>query len=126
MREAVERNDPDALAELADSQEMINQAAYTLRRLGGLLCGTAGKRDLGIRVLRQAQQIYPSDFWINDSLGFQLNKATPDQRDDCVRFYSIAVALQLDNAGARLKLGVALDDQGKPGEAITEYRKLSS
>jgi len=119
MRLAVERSDYQLLAKLADSPEVIEQAPYTLERLGRLLVDS-GKRDSGIAVLRRAQQIHPGNFRINALLGFLL--LTTPQRADAVRFCAIAVALLPDNAGAHLNLGKALHEQGSLEQAIPEYR----
>jgi serine/threonine protein kinase/Tfp pilus assembly protein PilF len=123
MRVAVERRDYEALAELAGSQDLSKQAPYTLECLAGLLCDTADKRDLGILVLRRAQQAHAGNFWINYALGVRLLEAVPSPRDEAVRFSSNAVALQPDSAEARLCLGLALRRQGRLAQAITEIRK---
>ncbi|HKI18328.1 MAG TPA: tetratricopeptide repeat protein, partial [Isosphaeraceae bacterium] len=123
IREAVRREDFAALAELVSAPELAEQAPLTLQRLGWLLCERAGRRELGIAVLRRAQARYVSDFWINATLGQQLRIATPPRPDEAVRFCSIAVALQPENAGARVNLGNALKDQGHLDEAVACYRK---
>jgi serine/threonine protein kinase/tetratricopeptide (TPR) repeat protein len=123
IREAVRRKDFQALAELADAPELAEQAPLTLQRLGWLLCERAGRRKLGIAVLRRAQARHVSDFWINGTLGQQLRVATPPERDEAVRFCSVAVALQPKNAGALVNLGNALKDQGHLDEAVACYRK---
>jgi serine/threonine protein kinase/Flp pilus assembly protein TadD len=123
IREAVRRKNFGALAELARSPGLTEQAPLTLRRLGWLLCEQAGQRELGLAVLHRAQQKYPDDFWINSSLGYELKRTTPPRREEAVRYDSIAVALQPENAGALLNLGNSLRGQGQLEEAITCYRK---
>jgi tetratricopeptide (TPR) repeat protein/tRNA A-37 threonylcarbamoyl transferase component Bud32 len=123
MREMEEREDYDGLATLAESDDLLKQAPYTLRRLGQMLCERTDKLDLGISVLRRAQQKYSGDFWINNELARQLAEVTPTQTNDVVLFRSICVALQPQNAGARLNLGLALGNAGQPEQAIIEFQK---
>jgi serine/threonine protein kinase/tetratricopeptide (TPR) repeat protein len=123
IRQAMRRQDFGALGELVSAPGLMEQAPSTLRRLGYLLCEKAGNRQLGVAVLRRAQQKYPDDFWINATLGHQLRKITPPQREDAVRFNSVAVALQPENAGALVNLGNVLREQGQHEEAIACYRK---
>jgi tetratricopeptide (TPR) repeat protein len=123
IRDAAHRKDIKALEELARSYELIDQPPLTLRRLAWLLVEQAGNRPLGIVVLRRAQQRYPGDFWINHTLGFELRKVKPPQFDEAIRFASVAVALQPDNAGALVNLGNALRGQVKREEAIVAYRR---
>jgi tetratricopeptide (TPR) repeat protein len=121
MRAAAEERDFTRLVDLAASPDVIKQGPGTLERLGALLCAN-GKREQGLRLLRLAQQIYPGDFWINTRLRRELPHATPPQHADAVRFASIAVALQPENAGARVNLGFTLENAGQLEEAITAYR----
>jgi tetratricopeptide (TPR) repeat protein len=123
IRQAIRRQDFRALAELVGAPGLWEQAPSTIRRLGWLLCESAGQRELGLTLLRRAQQEYPDDFWINVSLGYELRRTTPPQREDAVRYNSIAVALQPENAAALMNLGNALWGQGKHEEAIACYRK---
>jgi tetratricopeptide (TPR) repeat protein len=138
MRLAAEQKDSGTLLELARAPEMIQQPPYTLQRLGVLLCTSAGQRDAGRGVLRQSQQLHPSDFWINTTLGRELCVKAPDghrvrvlesrdidapERQEAVRFLSIAVALQPDSSGALVNLGVAFRGAGRLDEAIAVYRK---
>jgi serine/threonine protein kinase/Tfp pilus assembly protein PilF len=123
IRQAMRRQDFGALAELVRAPGLMEQAPSTLCRLGSLLCERAGQRELGVTMLRRAQQEYPGDFWLNTTLGHQLRKTTPPQREDAARFLSVAVALQPENAGALLNLGNVLREQGRHEEAIICYRQ---
>lgn len=123
MREMVEQEEYDRLATLAESDDLLKQAPYTLRRLGQVLCERAGKLELGIAVLRRAQQEYSGDFWINNELARRLGELKPPQPNDVVLFSSNCVALQPQNVGARLNFGIALSGVGKPDQAIAELQK---
>jgi tetratricopeptide (TPR) repeat protein/serine/threonine protein kinase len=125
VRAALERKEFGALVQLASDQDILKQASYTLYLLGRVLCGRAAGKQAGIAVLRWAQERHPDSFLINATLGNELLKAKPPEHAEAVRFCSIAVALQPDNAGALLNLGIALDHQGKPREAIAALRKAA-
>jgi serine/threonine protein kinase/Flp pilus assembly protein TadD len=123
VRDAAERKEFTVLAELARAPDLDQQAPYTLERLGALLCLRTKTRDLGLAVLRRAQQTHAGDFRINRALGWELLHAPAPQSDDAVRFLACAVVVRPDHAGARLNLGLALRTQGKLDEAVATYRK---
>jgi tetratricopeptide (TPR) repeat protein len=77
--------------------------------------------DTGLRLLREAQDVYPGDFWIQFDLGYVLSK----QKDyeGAIRFYTAAVAIRPNSVAAHNNLGNALQSQKKPDEAIRHYRK---
>ncbi|MBI1914048.1 MAG: tetratricopeptide repeat protein [Planctomycetes bacterium] len=122
MRAAFEGKNLQKLIDLAASPDLVKQPPYTQLRHGVLLYAN-GKIEEGLRVLRRAQQMHPGDFWINHGLYMQMSQAIPTQREERVRFASICVALQPDNAGAHLNLGNAFKHQGKLEEAMTAYRQ---
>jgi tetratricopeptide (TPR) repeat protein len=53
--------------------------------------------DTALRLLRDAQEIYPGDFWLNFDLGFALG----NQKDyeGAIRFYTAAVAIRPKSEG---------------------------
>jgi serine/threonine-protein kinase len=120
LRAAAEKKDFQKLVDLAAAPDLIRQPAYTQGRLGELLCAN-GKLEEGLGVLRRARQVHPGDFWISRSLFYYTSLADPPGHEEAVRSAWICVALQPDNAGARLNLGNALAEQGKLEEAIAEY-----
>jgi tetratricopeptide (TPR) repeat protein/serine/threonine protein kinase len=122
MRQATDRRDFKILEDLANSDAVMKQGPSTLRTLADWL-EAGGKGDLALAILRRAQHAHPGDFLTNNHLGLLLLNADPPQPEDAVRFFAIAVALNPDNAGARLNLGVALRKLGKLEEATAEYRK---
>ncbi len=123
MRDAVERKEFHRLVDLAVDPELMKQPPFTLNQLGELLAGPAGKPELGISILRRAQQLHPRDLRLTTSLAWKLEKATPPRRDEALRFWSIAVALEPENAGMRLNYGDNLLETGRFDEAISEFRK---
>ena len=74
-------------------------------------------------LLRRAQRHYPADFWVNLYLGAVLQKVTPPEGEEAVRFLTAAVALRPESTGVHLNLGVALQDKGQSDEAIAYYNK---
>jgi serine/threonine protein kinase/Flp pilus assembly protein TadD len=143
MRLAAEQNDTQTLQELAAAPELVRQAPYTLESLGSKLRGKrAGTRDVGLGLLRQAQQLHPDNFWMNIVLGDALrnassmrdvdghrvlsvellNKDAPE-RQEAIRFYSIAVALRPDSCLAVERLGYALRLAGRLDEQVVAFRR---
>jgi tetratricopeptide (TPR) repeat protein/serine/threonine protein kinase len=124
MRQAARGGDVKTVVALARPPELTRQPPYTLAGLGSVLCSKrVGRHDLGIAVLLRAQQMHPDDFMINLTLGTALSSAKPRQRTDALRFFSIAVALQPDNAGAHLFQGHALYRRSKLDEAVAAVQK---
>src|SRR5262249_38788077 len=87
--------------------------AHTLRRVN--------QKDSALRLLRDAQHVYPGDFWINYDLGVALS----EQRDyeGAIRFYTVAVAMRPHSATAHYNLGNALHGRKKLDQAMICYRK---
>jgi serine/threonine protein kinase/Tfp pilus assembly protein PilF len=100
--------DPDALAQL--SPQMLDL-------VGAVLRSTRGDAE---RWLRQAQALYPSDFWLNWELAGVLRRVKPG---DAVGFYRAALALRPHNAEAWSNLGDVLREQREFGEAVRAYKK---
>ena len=109
------------LRHLAESLEVRRQPPGTLTLLA-LILGRSQLHDLRERVLRQAQQAYPADFWLNFDLGGLL-LTKPGNHEEGVRFCSAAVASRPTCSSALLNLGTALRWQGKLDEAETHYRR---
>jgi tetratricopeptide (TPR) repeat protein/serine/threonine protein kinase len=125
FREAGQRKDAKALADLAASPNLVKQPPAILFTLGVVL----GNRELGLAVLRRAQQLYPGDYWINHTLGYKLgpgqmdDEIKPADQAEALRFLSIAVALQPEYPGALLNLGVVHRKLGNLKEAIALFRR---
>jgi tetratricopeptide (TPR) repeat protein len=73
--------------------------------------------------LRRAQQAFPADFWINHDLGIELGRSQPPQREEAVRFLTVAAALRPGSPGVRYNLGLVLHDAGRLDEAIVAFRQ---
>src|SRR5262249_6760594 len=72
------------------------------------LLGTFGFKPLQLEVLRNGQQRYPDDFWINMQLGIAYADASPPLLEDAARFFTAAAALRPDNTAALNNLGDTL------------------
>jgi tetratricopeptide (TPR) repeat protein len=79
--------------------------------------------DTALRILRDAQHVYPGDFYLN----FECGNALLDRRDfnGAVRYCAAAVAIRPNSPVAHNNLGFALQGQKMPvpDEATRCYRK---
>jgi len=119
---AREKNDRQAMEKLArdvDYAEEPPEALYVLEV--GLRQRGAG--DAALALLRRAQQAFPADFWINHDLGYALGRSQPPQREEAIRFLTVAVALRPDSPGVRYNLGNALFVARRRDEALVAYRQ---
>jgi tetratricopeptide (TPR) repeat protein len=111
-----------ALEKLAAADDVATLPVRALTRLAGQLEKVEAHAS-AVRLLRRAQQQYPTDFWVNHDLGEALQKLTPPELNEAVRFLTAAVALRPDSLGAQTNLGNALTDNGQEDEAIAWYKK---
>src|SRR5262249_27064174 len=111
-----------ALKDLAAEARAGTLPAPTLFLLGEFLV-IAGDRPAAVQVLRQAQQRYPSDFWINHQLALHLRHSEPPELEEALRFYTAVLALRPRNAAVHLNFGVALARKGDLDGAIREFQE---
>jgi tetratricopeptide (TPR) repeat protein len=107
-----------ALEQLAASVDVAKVPARALTRFAQRLDAAARAT-----LLRRAQAQYPADFWVIHNLARAHEAATPPQRDEALRFLTVAVALRPDSPGTHYNLGNALRDKGQLDDAIACYRK---
>ena len=121
LRETLVTKDRDALARLAEGDDLERRPAPSLWLLGRLLVWD----DQTVRAraaLTRARRAYPGDFWIN----FDLSRAWSfgSSRSDLTLLYATtAMALRPGSAMARLHLAEALQDVGDLGAAEAELRE---
>jgi tetratricopeptide (TPR) repeat protein len=110
----------DKIRRLADTIDIPAQHPVTLIRLAGAL-QQIKQPESALRLLQDAQRVYPGDFWLNMGLGGLLY----DQKDHvaALRFYTAAVALRPTSGAAHNGLGNALVGQKKLDEAIAAFTK---
>jgi serine/threonine protein kinase/predicted Zn-dependent protease len=114
--------DKKILQALADSAELASQPAPTLHLLGTSLAD-AGMLDPAERVLRQAQQRHPDNFWINADLATCLWQRNKPVEEVAVR--TALVSLRPQSARARHDLGQALVRHGDLQQAIATFNEAT-
>jgi serine/threonine protein kinase/Flp pilus assembly protein TadD len=123
LRSVLERSpiDQKVLQHLADSTDLAWQPAATLHLLGSSLA--TGMLVQAERVLRQAQQWHPQDFWINAELASCLRQLGKPTEEVAVR--TALVSLRPQSAQARYDLGQALLAQGDLERAIAAFNEAT-
>jgi serine/threonine-protein kinase len=121
VRDATRRGDLEALKALAGRDAVADLPVPTAVLLAADL-RAAKAADLGAVVLRAAQRRRPDDFWLNNELGLCLEFSPTPAPEEAVGFYRAAVSARPHNAQARLNLGRALRQLGRPADAEAEYR----
>ena len=114
FRDARAKNHIARLEELARAPEAAAQPTALLSGLGGMLVAD-GHRDDTSALLRKAQQLHPSDFWINYLLGRFLQREHPQE---AAGYFRVAVALRPGSDQAYTLLGRALRAAGDADGAI--------
>ena len=121
LRDAIRKKDNEQLLLLADDAMHSRQPIWAQIKLGEAINEIAGKPARGIAVLMAAHGRHPGDFHLNTILAAALKQLPAPEFQECIRFSSAAIALRPENAGARLNIGTALLDAGRPDEAIGQY-----
>src|SRR5262249_49905818 len=125
FRGAALTNDPQKLKALAAQEEALAQPPAVLARLGSVL-EDAPLRRQAAALLRQAQQRYPGDFWINYNLGHVLifgAVRNARQLEEAVGYFRVAVALRPGSAEAHSILGLTFFWKGDAEKAIASYQR---
>jgi Flp pilus assembly protein TadD len=122
LREALEHQDGEALAALAEPAASSQLPPSSLTLLAGAL-HKGGAAKQAITLLQRAQRQYPDDFWVNYGLAYYFLNSKPPRPEKAVRYYTAAVALRPNSSGAHLNLGVALKETGDMDGAIAECRE---
>jgi serine/threonine protein kinase/tetratricopeptide (TPR) repeat protein len=123
FRSAALAGDTKQLQALAEPGEAVAQRPAVLAWLGSVL-DAAGLRNEAEFILRQAQQRYPGDFWMNYNLGhFLVLGPEPQRPEEAVGYFRAAVAVRPASAEARSILGLSLELKGDTDAAIAAYRQ---
>jgi eukaryotic-like serine/threonine-protein kinase len=122
FRKAVLNDDRQALIELTASAPISSLPADTVDRLGDALMNASAIKEAAA-FLKLGQRLHPRDYWINVNLASCLLRLGPQQRDDAIRYLTVAVALRPEAAFSHDDLGKALAAQGNWEEAIACFRK---
>ncbi len=103
VSDAMESRDPREISQFVEStnvETMSVSAAIQLSRTLAIL----DKTDQARRLLQQAHQIYPDDFWLNFELAIHCQNAT--QFDDALRYMQAAQVLRPDSPGIYASLAL--------------------
>jgi tetratricopeptide (TPR) repeat protein/tRNA A-37 threonylcarbamoyl transferase component Bud32 len=122
LRDAVLKRDRQTLMQRASSEDILDLPPVTLVLLSESLADMGGLQE-ATALLGRAQEQYPSDFWINHTLAQYLAYASNGRLDEAIPFYTAAVALRPESAGARLNLGNALARKGRLNAGLAAFRK---
>jgi serine/threonine protein kinase/Flp pilus assembly protein TadD len=111
----------DELRRLADSIDVRTHHPATLGILASTLLQVK-QFDSAVRVMREAQSVYPGDYWLNIKLGVALGF----QKDpDGLRYLTAAVAIRPNSAHAYCLIGLVCRAQGKLPEAAGAFRRAT-
>src|SRR5262249_20665439 len=91
----------DALRRLADSIDIPSHHPATLVEVAATL-KRINDSDSALRILRNAQLVYPGDFWVNYELGFALGEQ--NDHEGAIRHYTAAVSIRPYSAPAHYNL----------------------
>jgi tetratricopeptide (TPR) repeat protein len=120
LRDPKIRGNQAALESLATEKGILDQPPADLVLLSQLLFA-ANAKTTALLLLRQAQQRYPGDFWICDTLADYLT-VDPGAVTEGLGYARVTVALRLHSATARNNLAIFLQKSGKSAQAEQEYR----
>jgi eukaryotic-like serine/threonine-protein kinase len=121
LRDALAGRDRAGLVALSKSPKLESQPASVLVALGSTL-RQAGARAESVTVLRAAQRVYASDFWVNLELAASLATLSQPAADSDA-YLTAALALSRRNPVVFLYLGQAYYDVQRPALATEAYRK---
>jgi serine/threonine protein kinase/Flp pilus assembly protein TadD len=122
VRDALQRLDRKALAEVAASDQSAALPVPTLLLLGSALQST-GAVDKAVTLLRDAQGRHPGDFWINQNLAVYLRQRPSPDWHEVLRFRSAALAARPQSPGAHFNVASTLNSTGAWQEACAAYRQ---
>jgi len=102
------RVDRSGLHLLSESPHLLDQPVATLIRFAQVRNRLERSTD-SIDLLRLVQRRHPENFWANQSLALALSATEdPDRFEQSLRYFTAAVSLRPQSAGARTNLATAL------------------
>jgi serine/threonine protein kinase/Flp pilus assembly protein TadD len=122
LRDALDTKDPKLLQSLVDSVRADQLPPASALSLAKIASRTSVHESV-ITVLRTVQQHHPHHFWLQYSLGFYFEMATPPRLEESLRHWTAAVALRPHSPFVHLDLSRALQRNKLLDEAIVEARE---
>lgn len=122
LRKALADRDRTALLRLAKAEDLARQPAAVLVSLGATLREAGAAAD-SVSVLRQAEQVYPSDFLVNLELAAAHGALEPPDSAGSKAYLTAALALSGRNPGVYFYLGQSQHQANKLPEAVAAYRE---
>ena len=121
LRDSLAAKDSDALARLADSEDLETRPPPSLWLLGRLLVWD-DQAERAVDAMARARSAHPEDYWINLDLSLFLS-LRPYRPQRAIMFVTTAAALRPGSATARLRRGELLEILGEHSEAEAELRE---
>jgi serine/threonine protein kinase/Tfp pilus assembly protein PilF len=121
LRAALENKDTKTLIELAHQHKVEDLDAITITVFGQALRDQEATEE-AITLLRAGQRQHRTDFWISFDLASQLSHQKPARNQEAIRFFTTALSIRPDVAGAHTMLGNLLSQTGQVDEAIAAQR----
>jgi serine/threonine protein kinase/tetratricopeptide (TPR) repeat protein len=123
VRDALWKRDRQQLEKIVDSLSFRDTPPGTLVLLGQAF-KEAGALDKAIALLRNAQQRFPNDVWINDVLASTyMNSYAPPQYDEAFRFYSCALSVRPQNYRLHTSVAQILNAKRIFDEAVAQFSR---
>jgi tetratricopeptide (TPR) repeat protein/tRNA A-37 threonylcarbamoyl transferase component Bud32 len=122
IRDPALRKDPAGLKRLARTRSALEQPAASVALLG-LALRARQRSGAAERLLRQAQERHPDDFWLNFDLASLLRQQKPGGAAKAIGYYQAALACRPGTAVVYNNLGVALHEARQLPEAQAAFHQ---
>src|SRR5262249_38221010 len=119
VRRSARTEGRETLMKLGRTANVSEQPVNFLITLAVSLTRDAGPTSL--ELLRRIQEVHPGDFWATHSLAIAL--LTQGRPHEAIRYFTAALALRSDNAGAYLNRALASLDAGELEAAHTDLQR---
>jgi tetratricopeptide (TPR) repeat protein len=117
LRAALGRRDRATLEKMSAAAS-INELPASTIGLFGVTLREAGALPEAITLLRKGQQQHPADFWINYELAVRLARSQASNKQEALRFFSVALALRPRSPGMYVAMSAALTKLDQLDEAL--------
>jgi serine/threonine-protein kinase len=125
LRDTLARPDLAGLDDLAARVNVAQTPSATVVLLADLLFlrHRAGDLEKAVSVLQRAQALHPTDFVLACRLAGCFARQQPQDWDEQVRYYTVAVSLRPRSDVAHCALGVALAGRGQMADGLAAVRR---